>query len=284
MRGEGSYRIGSGIQDLIARRASATILRVNPEAVRRLMADLRAGRVSVETAVRRLRALPFVAARHGIVDTHRAIRCGFPEVILCQGKSPRAVAALARTALAAGQDVLATRATPEVYRQVRRAIPRAVYHAEARIVTARATPPPPAREGVVIVAAGAADRAVAEEARVTAAFLGEAPRAFYDVGVAGLHRLLAHLETLQAARVVVAVAGMEGALPSVVGGLVACPVVAVPTSVGYGAHFRGIAPLLSMMNACAANVVVVNIDNGFGAGYVAALINGRAPRGRRRGA
>ncbi len=245
---------------------------VTTEAVRKLLADLRRGRHSVDAAVRRLRALPFVKAGGALLDTHRALRCGFPEVVFCERKSPHSVARIARAARAAGQDLLATRATPEIFRAIKKIDRRARYRPEARIVMLGAGNSRK-RPGIVVVAAGSSDRFAAEEARVTAEFFGNRVAAIHDVGVAGLHRLLAHLAILQGARVIVCVAGMEGALASVVGGLVACPVIAVPTSVGYGTHFKGVTTLLSMMSSCAANVVVVNIDNGFGAGYVAALIN-----------
>jgi NCAIR mutase (PurE)-related protein len=205
------------------------------------------------------------------VDHHRAIRCGFPEVIFCRRKTTPQIVKIAKEILLHGSDLLATRATPEIHRAIRKADRRAVWHEAARCVTIGGLKP----EGkgyVLIVSAGTADIPVAEEARVTAEMLGARVRTLYDVGVAGIHRLLGHREVVMEARVVVCVAGMEGALASVIGGLVRRPVIAVPTSVGYGANFEGLATLLAMLNSCASGVTTVNIDNGFGAGYSAALI------------
>ena len=200
------------------------------------------------------------------------MRKGFPEVVLGEGKTPEQVAAIAER-LAAGSDrLLVTRAHIETYRAVMERLPDAAYHAPARAVTLDRSKEP-RRPGVAVCCAGTSDVPVAEEAAVTAELMGSAVDRMFDVGVAGLHRLLDKLERLRAAKALVVVAGMEGALPSVVGGLVAAPVIAVPTSIGYGASFRGLAPLLAMLNACAAGVAVVNIDNGFGAGYLAAVIN-----------
>ena len=200
------------------------------------------------------------------------MRKGFPEVVLGEGKTPEQVAAIAER-LAAGSDrLLVTRADIETYRAVKERLPDAAYHAPARAVTLDRSKEP-RRPGVAVCCAGTSDVPVAEEAAVTAELMGSAVDRMFDVGVAGLHRLLDKLERLRAAKALVVVAGMEGALPSVVGGLVAAPVIAVPTSIGYGASFRGLAPLLAMLNACAAGVAVVNIDNGFGAGYLAAVIN-----------
>ncbi len=253
---------------------------MTPRALRSLLSDLKAGRITVRGAERRLRSLPFVEAGGALLDTHRAIRCGVPEVVFCPGKTPAVVARLARASLRAGHDLLATRADAGIYRAVRRVDRRARFDAPARIVTLRAGPVPTPRPGITIVTAGASDRPVAEEARAVAEFLGNRVDLIQDVGVAGLHRLLARVERLQAARVVIVIAGMEGALASVVGGLVAAPVIAVPTSVGYGANFGGATTLLAMMNACASNVSVVNVDNGFGAGYVASIINRMGRDGR----
>ncbi len=207
------------------------------------------------------------------IDHHRALRCGFPEVVFGEGKEPDDLVRIAGEILERSSVLLVTRVDATRARRLLEALPDAVHHARARVVTVRRGVLPPPRTGVAVVAAGTADVPVAEEARVTAEAMGEAVEALYDVGVAGIHRLLAHKDVLQAARVVVVVAGMEGALPSVVGGLVSAPVIAVPTSVGYGTSLGGLAPLLAMLNCCAPNVTVVNIDNGFGAGYVASLIN-----------
>jgi NCAIR mutase (PurE)-related protein len=243
--------------------------------LREMLEEVRAGRRSISQAVQALRHLPFEDIGFAKVDHHRALRCGFPEVIYCQGKRTAQVLAILERRVAGGGNVLATRAEPAQARAVRRRFRKAVYNQLARTVTIRQRPACPVTGFAAIVCAGTADMPIAEEARETCEIMDQPTRAFYDVGVAGIHRLLAHTAELAAAKVVVVCAGMEGALPSVVGGLVACPVIAVPTSVGYGASLGGLAPLLTMLNSCAAGVSVVNIDNGFGAGYIAALI-GRA--------
>ena len=207
-----------------------------------------------------------------VVDHDRAARCGFPEVVLCSGKTPEQAAAIAAEILARAPRVLLTRAAPEHVAALRGRFPNAVHHARARCITIDQAPLP--RRGLVaVVAAGTADLPVAEEARVTLEILGAAVETFYDVGVAGLHRLLARLPRIRRASAVIAVAGMDGAMPAVLAGQLDRPVIAVPTSIGYGASVQGITPLLNMMASCAAGVGVVNIDNGFGAGYLAALIN-----------
>ena len=207
------------------------------------------------------------------VDTDRQRRCGFPEVIFCQGKTPSEVAAIARTVVETSGVVLGTRASPEHFAAVVETLPDAVYHARGRCIVVERVPLPK-RTGVVgVICAGTTDLPVAEEAAVTLETFGNPVDRIVDVGVAGLHRLLAVRDRLEACRVLVVVAGMEGALPSVVAGLVECPVIAVPTSVGYGANFGGLAALLGMLNSCGSGVTVVNIDNGFGAAYAAAQIN-----------
>ena len=215
----------------------------------------------------------FVDLGFARVDTDRRRRCGFPEVIFCQGKTPVEVAAITRTILEHEPVMLGTRASPEHFAAVAETVPGAVYHARGRcIVVERA--PLPKRTGVVgVICAGTSDLPVAEEAAVTLETFGNPVERITDVGVAGLHRLLAARARLEACRVLVVVAGMEGALPSVVAGLVSCPVIAVPTSIGYGANFGGLAALLGMLNSCGSGVTVVNIDNGFGAAYAAAQIN-----------
>ncbi len=254
---------------------------MNPELLKRLLEDVRAGRVDPDEALVRLRELPF-ADVDGVakVDHHRALRCGVPEVIFCQGKRPEDVAKIAAEILRHECDLLATRAEPSHVEAVRRVAPAAVHHERARCVTlAREGRPAPAGL-VLVICAGTSDVPVAEEARVTAELMGARVDTIYDCGVAGVHRLLAHQGAIAAANAVVVAAGMEGALASVVGGLSGRPVVAVPTSVGYGASFGGLAALLAMLNSCAAGVAVVNIDNGFGAGYLAAQINrGATARG-----
>ncbi len=240
--------------------------------LRQLLAALRSGRITVDEAVRHLRHLPFEDLGFAKVDHHREIRCGFPEVIYCEGKTTAQVIAIMGRRLKSGGNVLATRCGPETARAVRRRFPKARYNAVARTITMRRSAASPGEGFVAIVCAGTSDLPVAEEARETCEIMDQPTRQFYDVGVAGIHRLLAHSAEIQQARAVVVCAGMEGALASVVGGLVRCPVIGVPTSVGYGASFGGIAPLLTMLNSCAAGVSVVNIDNGFGGGYIAALI------------
>jgi NCAIR mutase (PurE)-related protein len=226
----------------------------------------------VDEALERLRNLPYEDLGFASVDHHRALRKGFPEVVLGEGKSPGQVAAIAERLAARSDRLLITRADIEMYQAVKERVPAAAYHAVARAVTLDRSKEP-RRPGVAVCCAGTSDVPVAEEAAVTAELMGSVVDRMFDVGVAGLHRLLDKLERLRGAKALVVVAGMEGALPSVVAGLVAAPVIAVPTSVGYGASFRGLAPLLAMLNACAAGVAVVNIDNGFGAGYLAAVIN-----------
>jgi NCAIR mutase (PurE)-related protein len=240
--------------------------------LRELMESLRAGAVTVDEALGRLRHMPYEDLGYAALDHHRALRTGFPEVVFGQGKTPEQTAAIAERLAAQGDRLLVTRTSLEAYRAVKERLPDAVYHPEARAITldrAREA----RRPGVAVCCAGTSDVPVAEEAAVTAELMGSAADRMYDVGVAGIHRLLDKTERLQSAKAVVVVAGMEGALPSVVAGLVGAPVIAVPTSVGYGASFGGLAPLLAMLNACAAGVAVVNIDNGFGAGYMAAVIN-----------
>ena len=254
---------------------------MNEETLKSLLESVRSGSLDVDQAFARLRRLPFEQTDFATIDHHRGIRCGFPEVIFCPGKTVEQIVAIFRSLAHAGDNVLATRGSEEIHAAVAEAFPRAEFHQPAGVITLRSGESPKPIGHVAIVAAGTSDLPVAEEARVTADFFGQHVTTHYDVGVAGLHRLLAANETLQQANVIVAVAGMEGALASVVGGMVAVPVVAVPTSVGYGASFGGVAALLTMLNSCASNVSVVNIDNGFAGGCIASLINrlaaGQAP-------
>ncbi|GIV20574.1 MAG: 1-(5-phosphoribosyl)-5-amino-4-imidazole-carboxylate carboxylase [Armatimonadota bacterium] len=241
-----------------------------------ILQAVRAGTLSVEEALQRMRVLPYENLEFARIDTHRALRSGFPEVVFCQGKTPEQVLAILERLSNRHRKVLATRATPELAAIVKERFPRVRYHEVARILALGESEPEsavPQDRYVLVVAAGTSDLPVAEEAAVTASEMGSRVERLYDVGVAGLHRLLSQSEKLFGAHVLVVVAGMEGALPSVVGGLVSRPVIAVPTSVGYGAHFGGLAPLLTMLNSCAPGVAVVNIDNGFGAGYLAHLVN-----------
>ena len=227
----------------------------------------------MEEAVAQLRTLPYEDLGFAKLDHHRALRRDFPEVVLGQGKTAEQIAAITERLAAFADRVLVTRASPESFAAVRERLPDATYNAVARAITVNRLKDTPSRQGVMVVSAGTADLPVAEEAAITAELMDSTVDRAYDVGVAGIHRLLDHLPRLREARVVVVVAGMEGALPSVVSGLVAVPVIAVPTSCGYGASFGGLAPLLAMLNSCSPGVSVVNIDNGFGAGYLAALIN-----------
>ena len=242
------------------------------EDFRKLLKKVWAQKISVEDAIRQVRIEPYEDLSFARVDHHRSIRCGFPEVIFCQGKRPDDITEIARTILKRSSCLLATRADEAAFGAIQRAHPRAEYHERARCVTVTKKKPDLQPGQVVVVCAGTADIPVAEEARVTLEMFGYEAQTIYDAGVAGIHRLLSETDKIHVADCVVVVAGMEGALASVVGGLADCPVIAVPTSVGYGASFGGLAPLLTMLNCCAAGVSVVNIDNGFGAGYLAALI------------
>jgi hypothetical protein len=220
-----------------------------------------------------LRARPFEDLGFARIDHHRAVRQGFPEVVLGLGKTPAQVAAIAADIVGRGSTLLVTRATADIFEAVHAAVPKAVYYADAGIVAFEQQDVSPGKGTIVIAAAGTSDLYVAEEAARTAELMGNRVERVYDVGVAGLHRVLAERARLASARVIIVVAGMEGALPSVIAGLVGVPVIAVPTSIGYGASFGGIAALLGMLNSCATGVSVVNIDNGFGAAAVASLIN-----------
>jgi NCAIR mutase (PurE)-related protein len=247
--------------------------------VQELLEQVASGAVSVQDAAIRLRQAPFEDLGYAKVDHHRAMRQGAAEVIYGAGKTPAQITGIAQAMLRAGQKtVLITRLSPEAARAVGAEL-ALNYHDEARVGIVGPMPEPDGLGSVVVAAAGTSDIPVAEEAALTAEVLGSRVVRLYDVGVAGLHRLLAHTDEIMRASVIVAVAGMEGALASVIGGLADCPVIAVPTSVGYGASFGGVAALLAMLNSCASGVSVVNIDNGFGAGYQANLINHREAKG-----
>jgi NCAIR mutase (PurE)-related protein len=248
---------------------------MNPEALRKLFDEVQKKRLTPDEAVERLRHLPFEDLGFAKIDHHRALRQGVPEVIFSQGKTALQVAGIFERLAAHGGNVLATRASEEQFAAVAAVAPQAEYRPLARAIVLKRDRKRHGKGVIVVVSAGTSDIPVAEEAVVTAELMGNNVQHIYDVGVAGIHRLLAHREGLGKARVIIVCAGMEGALPSVVGGLVGVPVIAVPTSIGYGAAFEGLAALLGMMNSCASNVSVVNIDNGFGAGYVASLINRR---------
>jgi NCAIR mutase (PurE)-related protein len=245
--------------------------------LRALLDEVRSGATTPELAheqlLQYLRQSPYEDLGFARVDHHRSIRQGFPEVVYGAGKTPAQIAAISERIAAAGQNLLVTRTSREAYQAVQERLPAASFHEQARTITLRALPMPPGRGTILIAAAGTADLPVAEEAVVSAEIMGNTVDRLYDVGVAGLHRLLSEHARLSAAHVVIVVAGMEGALASVVGGLVDAPVIAVPTSVGYGASFGGVAALLAMLNSCASGVSVVNIDNGFGAAAIASAIN-----------
>lgn len=252
---------------------------MNEQTLRVLLEQVQRGETGVDEALAVVRRLPFEDLGFARLDTHRALRAGFPEVVYCEGKRPEQAAAIIAKLAEGPGPVLGTRAGFEVYARVRAAIPVARYSDVARMVIVEREPLPKRPGTVLVICAGTADLLVAEEAALTAEVMGNHVERLVDVGVAGLHRLLAHVEQVQRATVLVVVAGMEGALPSVVGGLVRRPLIAVPTSVGYGASFGGLAALLAMLNSCAPGVTVVNIDNGFGAGYAASMINALAAEG-----
>ncbi len=237
------------------------------------MENFKEGRVDADDVLKSRRELPHQDLGYAKVDHHRSLRKGFPEVVFGQGKTHEQILEISKALLGHSEILLITRVGREAFENLHSRIPDAVYHEKARAVVVDRRRNAKAMPGVAVISAGTADIPVAEEAAVTAEAMGSGVERLYDVGVAGVHRLLSNLSTMQSAKVIVAVAGMEGALPSVGGGLVSVPVIAVPTSVGYGASFQGIAPLLTMLNTCAPGVCVVNIDNGFGAGYLAAIIN-----------
>lgn len=241
--------------------------------IRSLLEEVRAGAVEIDAAIARLRHMPFEDIGFAKVDHHRAIRAGMPEVVFGQGKTPEQIAGIAGRLADHVPNVLITRASPEAAAAVQAMIPEAEYFPLSRALRVWRDKTVHGKGKLAVVCAGTTDIPVAEEAQVTAEVMGNEVLTIHDIGVAGLHRLMHNREKLTQARVIVVCAGMEGALPSAVGGLVSCPVIAVPTSIGYGASFHGLAALLGMLNSCASNVSVVNIDNGFGGGYVASLIN-----------
>src|SRR5260370_6121580 len=243
------------------------------EILRNLLQEVRAGSRTVEAGIDQLRHLRLEDLGHARLDHHRALRTGFREVVFCEGKSLEQIVEILERLTQKHSPVLATRASREVFNAVVSQLPQANYFAEARIIQLGVNGSEPTRTTVLVVCAGTADVAVAEEAAVTASALGSRVEKLYDVGVAGVHRLLAARDRLNAASVIVVVAGMDGVLPTIVGGLVAAPVIAVPTSIGYGTGLGGVGALMTMLNACAPGIAVVNIDNGFGAGYLGHLIN-----------
>lgn len=248
---------------------------MDKEGLRNFLEKIKNGEISVETGVEKLKELPFSeVGNYARIDNHRAIRNGYPEVIFCQGKSLEQINGIISKMLKLGENnILATRANKEIYENVCKITNDAQYYDLARIIVIRRREIIKAEKKILVITGGTADVPVAEEAAVTAEVLGNNVERLYDVGVAGIHRLFANLDIINSANVIICVAGMEGALASVVGGVADVPVLAVPTSVGYGASFGGVAALLSMLNSCASGVSVVNIDNGFGAGYMASMIN-----------
>ena len=245
---------------------------MDPRSLKQLLEEVKRGVVSPDDAVARLATLPYEDLGFAKLDHHRTLRRGFPETVFGSGKTPEQIVAIVERIRARGERVLVTRTTPDVHARVEAAGIKARFHEAARCLTVDGAPPTALPGRIAVTAAGTSDLPVAEEAAVTAEFHGATVERIYDVGVAGLHRLLDRTPAIRSADVVIVVAGMEGALPSVVAGLVGSPVVAVPTSVGYGASFQGLAALLAMLNSCASGVGVVNIDNGFGAAHLACLI------------
>ncbi len=247
---------------------------MNIDALKKLISNIKKGKVDDARALDALRTLPFEETEFATLDTHRSLRQGFPEVILGQGKTPAQILSIIKNMKERKENILATRVDGAKARIIKKAVPQAAYNETARTLFVKSHPIKITGKGVILViCAGTSDTPVAEEAAVTAEVMGNKVDRLYDVGVAGIHRLLHKKEKIFSANVLIVVAGMEGALPSVVGGLVSRPVIAVPTSVGYGANLGGLTTLLAMLNSCAAGVTVVNIDNGFGAGYAASLIN-----------
>ena len=246
---------------------------MTPEEITKMLEQVRRGKLSVKDAVDRLRNLPYEDLGYAKIDHHRSLRQGFPEVIFARGKDPAQVVGIVRGMLAHRHNILITRGDEALYKRVRKLDRHTEFYGLSGAIAIRRDRTIRGKGKVLVVCAGTSDIPVAEEALVTADVMGNHVQSLYDVGVAGIHRLLGESRHLREARVIICVAGMEGALPSVVAGMVAAPVIAVPTSVGYGASFRGLAALLGMLNSCSPNVCVVNIDNGFGAGYLASVIN-----------
>jgi hypothetical protein len=246
---------------------------MTPDAIRKLLEDVKVGSVSPEDAMSRLRTLPFEDIGFAKIDHHRPVRAGMPEVIYSAGKNAEQVAEIFVRMAQAGNNVLATRASREKFDAVHARVAETEYHQLSQTITLKQDPARHGKGKIAVVCAGTSDIPVAEEAAITADMMGNEVECLFDVGVAGIHRLLMNSGVLQGSRVIIVCAGMEGALPSVVGGLVGAPVIAVPTSIGYGASFGGLAALLGCLNSCAPNVAVVNVDNGFGAAYFASMIN-----------
>lgn len=243
--------------------------------IERLLKKVKARKIGIDEAMNRLRFLPFEDLGFAKIDTHRVLRKGFPEVILCPGKSTKQIEKIVDSMVKRGSDCVATRTNEEIYRAIKKRFPNCKYYKEGRIISLQKKRPKIKGGLVLVVTGGTADIPVAEEAIATLKIMGNRVQKIYDIGVAGLPRLLAQRKRLMKAKVIIVIAGMEGALASVIAGLVSVPVIAVPTSVGYGASFKGLSALLTMLNTCSSGVAVVNIDNGFGAGYLASIIVGK---------
>ena len=247
---------------------------MNQDSLKKLLKNISRGEISIENALQRLKHLPFEDIGLACIDHHRGLRRGMSEVIFGEGKEAENIIDIMDSLVKQGENILITRLSSEKAKNVQEKYPESLYYKRARVLTFISKPVKSSGRGtILVISAGTSDIPVAEEAAITARFMGNEVETIYDVGISGLHRVLAHMETLEKASVIIVVAGMEGALPSVVAGLVDSPVIAVPTSVGYGASFGGITALLGMLNSCASGVTVVNIDNGFGAGYAASIIN-----------
>jgi NCAIR mutase (PurE)-related protein len=244
-----------------------------PEDIKKILQDVKDGKSSVDSAMNQLRDLPFEEAGFAKIDHHRELRTGYPEVILCSGKTNEQVLKIIAMMYAKKNNILATRATSELFKLVHKEFPECTYNEIGKVMVIQQKKIEPPESYIAIVTAGTADIPVAEEAAATAEIFGNRVERIYDVGVAGIHRLYQRIDIIREGKVIIAIAGMEGALASVLGGLVNKPIIAVPTSVGYGANFQGLAALLTMLNSCSAGISVVNIDNGFGAGYIASMIN-----------
>ena len=243
------------------------------EEIKKLLEQLSAGKISTGEALEKLGELPFKDLGHSKIDNHRELRTGYPEVVFCEGKTPGQVRSIMEYMASQNVNILGTRASREVYEAVIEGVPDAEYNEPGRTITLKQVETKLSSTYIAILTAGTSDMPVAEEAAGTAELFGNQVKRFFDVGVAGIHRLYSRLDEIRKARVIIVIAGMEGALPSIVGGLVDKPIIAVPTSIGYGASFKGLAALLGMLTSCASGVSVVNIDNGFGAGYMASMIN-----------
>ena len=241
--------------------------------IEEILKQFKSGQIEIKEALEKFKHFPYDDLGFAKIDNQRHLRKGFPEVIFCQGKSLEQIAKIAKRIKETGGKIVATRANFEIYQEIKKIVPEIMYFKEAKIVAERVEEKSSSDKYILIVSGGTADIPVAEEAGVIAELMGNRVERLYDVGVAGIHRLLNNSKILRAANVLIVVAGMEGALPSVVGGLVDKPIIALPTSVGYGANFKGLSALLTMLNSCAPGIAVVNVDNGFGAGYIASLIN-----------